>query len=273
MRALTKKPEVILYDHTKHPYEAVSLAVHAWTADYFPESPEEIGEEYAQQLCGKSIKAFHKTALEYIDTIWVIKNCSRAFQQQLTRTRLASYAIQSMRVVTKEGFATNGHYTMPPHLNPEQQKRFHNTMLCIERDYQKAIDDGIPVEDARGMLPLNIHSDISMRININALYHMLAQRLCVNTQWEYRQVAQQMRTQIEAKLGVMFAQPIDAPCVKVNKCPMREEYCGLPVWKFGLGVRNRIYENFVSHQGEGRSKVINWLDGDEPEHLYYEELK
>lgn len=263
----TKQPKITLFSHTKNPTEAVALAVHAWTSDHFPTSPDEMDASYAVECVEKAIKAFHKTALEYVDTVWVIQNCSRSFQQQLTRTRLASYAIQSMRVVTKSGFATNGNYTMPPSLSDSEAAAFHEQMLSVERVYQNAIDNGMSAEDARGMLPMNIHSDITMRVNMNALYHMLAQRLCVNTQWEYRQVAAGMKSEISNKIGELFSGPIDAPCIRARKCPMRDEYCGVPVWQYSAEERIDIYERFISHEGMGREKIIKWSGGETPEYI------
>lgn len=263
----TKKAEVALFTHTEEPYKAVALAVHAWTADYFPTSHSEMPSDVAEELTKKAIKAFHKTALEYVDTVWVIKNCSRAFQQQLTRTRLASYAIQSMRVVLKEGFATNGHYTMPPGLSEDGKKSFHKKMLSVEESYHKAINSGMSVEDARGLLPLNIHSDITMRININALYHMLSQRFCVNTQWEYRQVAAQIKSEVKSNLGEIFSNPMDAPCIRAGKCPMGDEYCGVPFWKYDDDKRIDMYERFISHSGIGKEKVIVWMGDETPDYI------
>lgn len=235
----TKQPKVILYNHTLYPHESIGLAVSAWTSDDFPEDVLQIEQE-APYLTAKALKAYHKVALEYVDLIFVIKNVSRAFQQQLTRTRMASYSIQSMRVVTKKLFATNGHYTMPPNLTDEQQLEFHDAMLEAEVRYMKMINDGWKAEDARGMLPLNIHSDISMKISLAALYHMLRQRFCVLTQWEYRQVATQIKALVSDELGEQISAPMDAPCVQALKCPMREEYCGIPIWK--LDEKNRIHQ-------------------------------
>lgn len=262
---ISKQPKITLFTHTNNPTKAVALAVHAWTADWFPTTVCDMDDATAEKLCKQAIKAFHRTALEYVDTVWVIENCSRAFQQQLTRTRLASYAIQSMRVVAKQGFASGGHYTMPPHLNEFERVVFHEHMLELQYRYEGWINSGVPVEDARGILPLNIHSDISMRINLNALYHMLSQRFCVNTQWEYRQVAIQMKQQVEEKLGPIFAEPMGAPCEKMHKCPMREEYCGVRVWKLSNTDQMDLYNKFISHKGDGRNKVITWLNGEVPE--------
>lgn len=260
---ITKQPQVILFSHTKEPLKAVALAVSAWSSDNFFESLDEIPIQTAIENTQKAQKAFHRTALEYVDTIWVIKNCSRAFQQQITRTRHASFSIQSMRVILKKGFATNGHYTMPPGISEIEKIEFHKKMLTIERMYSDLIDSGVSAEDARGILPLNIHSDISMRINMNAMYHMLEQRLCVNTQWEYRQVATQMKLQVELKLGKFFSSRINAPCLNGNKCPMRNEYCGIPVWNKKYHEQIYIYKNFVRHKNTESGKIITWLDSNE----------
>ena len=261
---ITKQPEVILFNYTDMPKKSISLAVSAWTSDNFFESKSEITEELSSDLTDRAFKAFHRTALEYVDTIWVIKNCSRAFQQQLTRTRLATYAIQSLRVVTRKGFAENGCYNMPPSLTEDQKQFFHASMLSIQHNYEYLIELGVSPEDARGILPLNIHSDISFRINLSAMYHMLNQRLCVNTQWEYRQVATQMKEQIYNKMGFTFAEPISAPCVKINKCPMREEYCGVPVWKFDDDIKSEIYSKFVNWKKNGKEWDIKWLNDENP---------
>lgn len=269
----TKQPKVILYTHTKEPVKSIALAVSAWTSDDFFESVDEISDDISFEYCGKAMKAFHKTALEYVDTVWVIKNVSRAFQQQLTRTRLASYSIQSMRVVTKEGFASNGHYTMPPNLTPEQQIKFHNRMLAIEEEYNDMLSDGIPTEDARSILPLCIHSDISFRININSLYHMLGQRFCVNTQWEYRQVARQIKEQAKEKLGVIFSDRMDAPCVGRNKCPMGDEYCGVPVWKYDESQRMELYNKYVSWKKPNDKWKVKWLNDIKPQFIELKNLE
>lgn len=251
----TKQPKVFLYNFTQLPMATIGLAVSAWTSDNFVEKVNDLSLEDSSLNTAKALKAFHKTALEYVDFVFIIKNCSRAFQQQLTRTRLASYSIQSMRIVTKKGFATNGHYTMPPSLNKQQQVEFHDTMLDIQDRYEHMIESGVSAEDARGILPLNIHSDITMKINLASLYNMLSQRFCVNTQWEYRQVATQIKELINYSVGSIFSEQMDAPCVKVNKCPMGKEYCMIPVWKYPWLERVIIYKEYVGIDGD---RKINW---------------
>lgn len=253
----TLKPEVTLHTHTNNPVGAIALAVSAWHAESIDMNMD---KETEIKLAKAGIKAFHKTALEYVDFVFVIKNCSRAFQQQLTRTRTASFSIQSMRVIEKQGFASNGNYTMPPGLSEDQEAQFHNSMLAIEDRYDFNIRNGLTAEDARGLLPLNIHSDITMRINLNGIYHMLDQRLCVNTQWEFRQVALQMKQEIKNKIGRILSDPISAPCVKCNKCPMGEDYCGIPVWKLTELSKDDVYADFVNFKKVGKEWDITWAN-------------
>lgn len=243
----TKQPKVFLFNHTSAPLKNIGLAVSAWASEDFFESLDDMDIAQAHRLADKGLKAFHKVSLEYVQLTFVIKNVSRAFQQQLTRTRMASYSIQSMRVVTKKGFASNGHYTMPPNLTEKQQEEFHNAMLDIEYRYHNLLDAGVSAENARGILPLNTHSDISMNISLAALYHMLRQRFCVLTQWEYRQVALQMRNLVKTRLGETLAEPMEAPCVAQRKCPMREEYCGVPVWRLDFEQRTNAYKHWPNN--------------------------
>ena len=239
-----EQPRVILYDFPEQPRKQIALAVSAWASDNFVESQEGFSHHQAGELCAKGIKAFHRVALEYVNMTFIIKNVSRAFQQQITRTRHASFSIQSMRVILKNGFAHGGHYTMPPGLTDLQKLHFHETMLGIEMAYESMVRNGAKTEDARGLLPLNIHSDITMHINLNALYHMMGQRLCVNTQHEFRQVAAQIKKLVHDKMGEVFSAPIDAPCVKSKNCPMKDEFCGTSVWLLDEETRVEFYKSY-----------------------------
>jgi len=251
----TKQPKVTLYNFTKNPIATMALPVSAWHAENIIDNIDNISPAEALRMTKAGLRAYHKTAIEYIDTVWVIRNVSRAFQQQLTRTRVAAFAIQSLRVVSKEGFATNGHYTMPDNITDEQKDNFHLTMLKLESMYEELLEEGFLVEDARSILPLNIHSDVTFKINLAGLYHMLEQRLCVNTQWEYRQVAVQIKEQVHAHLGDVFGKLIDAPCIRIKTCPMGKDYCGTKVWELTKDEQMTFYKDYKP-DGEPHQLII-----------------
>lgn len=186
----------------------------------------QISESEKEDFMKMLILQPHQTVFEFVNTVWLIEGASRAFQQQLTRTRNAAYSIQSLRIVNVGSFAKNGSYTKSSLLqqNAVASQKYDNVMRIIEDNYNELIKLGCPIEDARGILPLNIHSPITMSINLRALYHMLELRFCENTQEEYREVAQQMKLEI-GRMHSLFALPMKPLCFKTGKCPS-PVYCG-----------------------------------------------
>jgi len=163
----------------------------------------------------------HQTCFEFVNTVWKIEGASRALQQQLTRTRDAAYSIQSLRIVKLEDFADKGNYTKSSKIlnNPKAEKLYDETMQFIQQRYRELISMGCPTEDARGILPLNIHSPITMAINLRHLYHMLELRFCNNTQEEYREIAKQMKEEVANKMHPLLAKPMQPICFKTKQCP------------------------------------------------------
>lgn len=170
-------------------------------------------------------KEKHLTVLEFISASFILKNISRAFQQQLTRHRLASYSIQSLRVVGVGSFADSENYTLPDSLTKEQKDIFKHIMTDIQFAYNHLISDGAKVEDARGILPLNIHSPITFTMNYRVLRDMLGQRLCKNTQSEFREVAELIKIEITEKWDRFLGENLKPMCEYAGKCLMPANTC------------------------------------------------
>lgn len=210
---------VELVNFTPKPLET---AFWAWQNMHNPIPHDEIPDFKDQQQEYNFLEVLyrvpHKTVLEYINTVWYI-NASRAFQQQLTRTREAAYAIQSLRVVNVGLFADNLNYHIPPGLTSKQIRSYKAEMFNIQEAYKHMISIGAPVEAARGLLPLNINSPITMTINMRKLVHMLELRMCKNTQGEFREVARQMKMEISKKISPYFAGLfLQPPCKHLGFC-------------------------------------------------------
>jgi len=62
----------------------------------------------------------------------------------------------------------------------------------LARSYNILIHQGMPAEDARGLLPHNILTKVNMVISLRALMGMAGQRLCTQAQFEHRQVWDQL---------------------------------------------------------------------------------
>jgi flavin-dependent thymidylate synthase len=144
---------------------------------------------------------------EFVDLMFVIEGVSRAFTHQLVRTRTASYAQQAMRIVDMTGFE----YHVGPSLksNPKGMERYGEAMYDISETYRELIDMGVKPEDARGVLPTDILTNICMKINLRNFSDLVKKRMTPRVQDEYAEVLKQM---VEAVLKVwpwslMFIMP------------------------------------------------------------------
>lgn len=125
---------------------------------------------------------------EFVDYIFMIEDVTRAFTHQLVRHRVGvSFAQQTMRMVDMTGFrylATG---------DCENNQLYKDTMLVISTAYDRLVKEGIKPEDARGILPTNILTNILMKINLRALSDLCSSRLCMRAQGEFRQAVVIMR--------------------------------------------------------------------------------
>jgi len=126
-----------------------------------------------------------KSSWEFIDYTFNVREVTRGFTHQFVRTRQGSYAQQSQRTVDMAGF---GYYT-PPRIeeNPEANIIYAQAMAQINEAYQ-LLREHVPAEDARGVLPTNIHTNIVAKFNLRTLHEMAKSRLSPRAQGEYQEV-------------------------------------------------------------------------------------
>lgn len=125
---------------------------------------------------------------EFVDYVFMIEDVTRAFTHQLVRHRVGvSFAQQSQRTVDMSKFE----YMTPE--SCQQEDDYHRAMISIEEHYSNLISKGIKPEDARGILPTNVLTNIMMKINLRALAEMMNVRLCHRSQGEFRAVADEMK--------------------------------------------------------------------------------
>lgn len=232
---MTQQPKVTLINWTPRPLETI-----AWTCWIYNNPPlpsldalRDVGlgtEAALQEFMKKFMQEPTQPFMEYVQLVFLLENVSRAFQQQITRHRLASFAIQSLRVTDMGKFADEGRYTMPSTVKDKAD--FHFAMKMIQDDYKVMMEAQENPEDARGILPLNIHSPITMRVDFNALRHVLQGRLCLTAQEEARRVGYLMKKEVHEKMGDWFGNLLQPPCHKIygGKCTRPQYYCGVPLW-------------------------------------------
>jgi thymidylate synthase (FAD) len=135
---------------------------------------------------------------EFIDFAFLIQDATRSFTHQLVRTRHASYAQQSLRVVD---VSDNGGWTFETGASivtvSERNSVYTGIMNVIGIGYKKLIELGAKIEDARGILPTNIHTNICVKIDMRNFINLIRKRQSLRVQNEYRNAAELMLIEVQ----------------------------------------------------------------------------
>ena len=134
---------------------------------------------------------------EFVDYVFMIEGVSRAFTHQFVRSRQGSYAQQTMRVLNMGEYD----YVYTDRVAGDVQARGIVDIVNenIRLGYNKLIELGLPAEDARGVLPTNIATNIVAKFNLRAFVDLAKSRTGGRTQGEYQKV---MNAMVDAVLAV-----------------------------------------------------------------------
>jgi flavin-dependent thymidylate synthase len=177
---------------------------------------------------------------EFVNLHFLLENVTRAFQQQLTRTRTASYAIQTTRLLDMRNFK----YDIPHAIANDKTivGAYKNTMENTAMCYKFLVDDAkIETEDARGILPLNMYSNINMSINMRNWINLVRKRESIRVQTEYRKVLDHMVMAVEKVYPWIYL------FVKNDEMKARKD------------LQNMIYEN-DKLSAEEKTAMVKKLD-------------
>lgn len=135
-----------------------------------------------------------RSSWEFIDYTFEITGVTRAFTHQFVRGRHGSYAQQSMRAVDMEGYDNFMPHTVAN--LPEANYSWCSAEAAIRESYKKLKSLGIPNEDARGILPTNILTNIIAKFNLRTIADMIPKRDNARAQGEYQEVMREMESRI-----------------------------------------------------------------------------
>jgi flavin-dependent thymidylate synthase len=139
-----------------------------------------------------------KSSWEFLDFTFMIEGVSRAFTHQFVRNRQGSYAQQTMRMLSMDDFeyVTNKDIKEDPRLC----EMYDSAMQQINSMYKELIANGATSEDARGILPTNICTNIVAKYNLRTLSDMMSSRRSSRTQNEFREVIGAMYEAVVSEL-------------------------------------------------------------------------
>jgi flavin-dependent thymidylate synthase len=135
-----------------------------------------------------------KSSWEFIDYVFQIEGVTRAFTHEFVRTRIGSYAQQSMRVID----ARHAEVLMPESVRDHDVRMevWNEKVDGVKSAYGALVDDGVPVQDARGLLPTNVLTNIMAKWNLRTLHDTAKVRLCTRVTGEYQDVMRAMRAAV-----------------------------------------------------------------------------
>lgn len=134
-------------------------------------------------------KTHLKAPMESVVFHFFIEGVSRAFTHQMVRQRTAVYAQESLRFAVKENMV--GESYLPPSVQHGSAKRLEiwgRALGQIQAAYNQLISDGVPAEDARGLLPHSTTTRLNYITNLRNLIEHAGNRLCTQAQFEWRAV-------------------------------------------------------------------------------------
>ena len=133
---------------------------------------------------------------EFVDYVFLIEGVSRAFTHQFVRSRQGSYAQQTMRVLNMGEYD----YVYTDRVKNDIRARGLVDIANenIRLTYNELIKLGLPAEDARGILPTNISTNIVAKFNLRAFVDLAKSRTGGRTQGEYQKVMNAMCDEVLA---------------------------------------------------------------------------
>jgi flavin-dependent thymidylate synthase len=129
---------------------------------------------------------------EYVHYTFLVNDVTRAYTHQAVRTRTDSFAQQTMRVLDVGGWD----YLTGPSLEGEAADVYHSCMGQVAAAYDLMVHKGAKIEDARGILPTNILTNIVIGKNLRTFADTQRKRASSRTQGEYRDVMAAMRAEV-----------------------------------------------------------------------------
>jgi thymidylate synthase ThyX len=232
-------PKVTLLTHTRLPLETVYSVWQASKNEDALMTPEEVLEKVEPSQVEKLFKAVIAQKIpvgEHVDFVFMLENVSVSWREQAVRHRIgakvgddrigvdiipelaeSSFWSQSMRIQHMGNFAANGKYRVPETIKaagPHIRQLFHKAMREIEYAYNYLVDYGIPMEDARELIPLGAQHRISWRLNIGALQHIVGKRGCWILQLGiWGPIIMGMIEELAQKVHPIFRDLVKPPCI------------------------------------------------------------
>lgn len=257
------EPKVTLINWTPDPVDTVYVLWEASknegpllsVADVKRDKPVNVDGLTPDQLFWKVLKQRIPIG-EMVTFNFVLENVSVSYREQMVRHRIgasvgqnvgvdiipnlsdSSWWSQSMRIQNMGAFADDEKYRVPPALNGKivtfkgveapASDLYHSAMKGIQDAYNALVAAGVPMEDARELIPLGAQHRISWSINLQSLLHVMGERGCWILQMGlWGPVIRGMVNELASRVHPAFRDLVRPPCIgsdgKFKSCLYRHE--------------------------------------------------
>lgn len=256
-------PKVTLLSWTGFPLETIySVWMASKTEDELM-APSEIAKTISRAELEKTFDAIIAQRIpigEHINFVFMMENISVSWREQAVRHRIgvspspgrlgvdiipdlasSSFWSQSMRIQNMGRFYDDKKFRIPQSLKDKDvpfdsvssyrcysaESVFDSAMSVIQDAYNALIDAGVPMEDARELIPLGAQHRISWSLNMSSLQHIMGERGCWILQLGlWGPVIIGMIDELATKVHPLFRNLVTPPCIKGNEfkeCIYKEE--------------------------------------------------
>jgi len=165
-------------------------------------------EGSAERILKNLIKNGHEAMIEFFD-ITVKFTCNRGFSHEMVRHRLCSFSQESTRYCnySSDKFGNEITVIQPAWIgkgNETAEILWLDAMKSAEDFYFKALEQGLKAQDARGMLPIDLKTELNVKANIREWRAIFKLRTTEAAHPSMRELMIPLLTEFKSKLPVLF---------------------------------------------------------------------
>jgi thymidylate synthase (FAD) len=176
----------------------------------------DLRSEEIDHLLDITISSGHHSVIEHISFTFAIDGVSRVLTHQLVRHRVGiAFSQQSQRYASLAG----AEWVTPRSIgsDPARLAAFDALMQQSFRLYVRFRGEGVPLEDARFLLPQGVSTRIVMTANLRQLIHMYSINACFRSQWEFRWLMQAIKREMR-RVTPRLARELKIKCFASGYC-------------------------------------------------------
>jgi hypothetical protein len=188
-------PVVHLLSATPDPLGAIAAASLMYEGRVIHDLSE-ITDDERRHYFDECFKTTLKAPLEFCDLHIMVEGVTRAHTHQEVRQRTAVFAQESMRFAVKENLRESVRPGPIIQADTKKLKRYYEAIDKVGEVYAWLIANGVPAEEARGLLPHDILTRLHHKVSLRNLIDEIGKRLCTQAQMPWKEWVASLRQAI-----------------------------------------------------------------------------